>query len=51
MPVEIRPAIVPPRRTAFAERSLDFVDGHVRGCFRLAVRPLLGVAYLPPGGH
>src|SRR5216683_7537089 len=51
MPVEIRPAIVPLRRTAFAERPLDFVDGHVGGCFRLAVRPLLGAAYRPPSGH
>ena len=51
MPVEIRRAVVPPSRTAFAERALDFVDGPMRGRFRLAVRPLLGVAYRSPGGH
>jgi len=51
MPVEVRPANVPPRRTAFAERPLDVVDGRVRGCFGLAVICLLGDAYRPPGRH
>jgi hypothetical protein len=44
MPVEIWRALVPPRRTAFGERPLDFVHGQVRDRF-------LGIAYRTPGRH
>ena len=51
VPVQIRRAVVPPRRAALAEPSLDLVHGLVRSAFSLTVGFLLGIAYRPPGRH
>jgi hypothetical protein len=51
VPVQIGRAVIPPRRAALAEHSLDLVHGLVRGAFSLPVSFVLGVAYRPPGRH
>jgi hypothetical protein len=51
VPIEIRRTVFPPNRAALAERTLDLIDGPVRGRFRIMVRTLLGFAYCAAGSH
>lgn len=51
VPVEVRRAVFPPYRTAFAERPLYLVDCLVRGSLGLEIGALLGVSDRPTGRH